>query len=654
MPRAAIAALIVLAATFSARAQTPPMEIVVTALRPPAPVEEIPAGVSVIDRRAIETFAIADLAQALARVPGLRLAQSGGPGGNASVFVRGLNSSHVLVLRDGMPLNDAADASGAFNFGLDTLADVERIEIIRGPMAALYGSGAIGGVVNLVTRRGRAGDAPAAGEFTAGWPAEARGHAILSGAAAGWDWAGIGEGRAARGSDSVPQRMSVFRDVPQGFASATGTLHLGYEPREGTRFSALLRARKADFAFNALGFPIFDNANSSGRAEEFLGRLGATTRLLDGSLESGLFIGHQRGDRFYTQYLHPADPNQATNNSRYRGWRTDLQFNNTLHVTEHLNAAWLSNASLTFGYAYTADRAEARVRSSFFGAPYAQSVGAGMVTHALHAGLNATVLERLTLTAQTRRDAVQGHTPLTWRAGAVLALPELATRLHVATGTAFRAPSLFDRYGVDSFGYVGNPRLRPESARSWEAGTETDIAAAGRADFASVGVTYFDTRVRDLILVRFAPVYTSVNVGAVHARGVEARLALRPASWLTATLAYTYTDARETGSGAQLPRRPPHGFSATAMLTPLPGLSIAPEIFYTGAFRDYLIDNAGFPGGLGRSPGGLVFNLTATQALNPNASLFVTGRNLTFSRFEPVNGYQIPRTSVLAGVRLKL
>ena len=131
----------------------PTREIVVTATRIPTPVLDIPAGVSVIDRQTIEERGYTTLTDALSAVPGVRVSQSGGPGGNASVFVRGTNSNAVLVLRDGMPLNDASDASGAFNFGVDTLADVERIEIIRGPMAALYGSGAIGGVINLISRR---------------------------------------------------------------------------------------------------------------------------------------------------------------------------------------------------------------------------------------------------------------------------------------------------------------------------------------------------------------------------------------------------------------------------------------------------------------------------------------------------------------------
>ncbi len=87
-------------------------------------------------------------------MPGIRVAQSGGPGGNASVFIRGTDSNQVLVLRDGMPINDGSDPGAAFNFGVDTLADVERIEIVRGPMASLYGSGAVGGVINLITRQG--------------------------------------------------------------------------------------------------------------------------------------------------------------------------------------------------------------------------------------------------------------------------------------------------------------------------------------------------------------------------------------------------------------------------------------------------------------------------------------------------------------------
>ena len=96
----------------------PRPKLVVTATRVPTPIVDIPAGVTVIDRQTIEQRGYTTLTDALSAVPGVRVSQSGGPGGNASVFVRGTNSNQVLVLRDGMPLNDASDSSGAFNFGM--------------------------------------------------------------------------------------------------------------------------------------------------------------------------------------------------------------------------------------------------------------------------------------------------------------------------------------------------------------------------------------------------------------------------------------------------------------------------------------------------------------------------------------------------------
>src|SRR5436309_5172794 len=113
MRRATLAALFAATALTPAHAQqSVPLgqDVVVTATRVPTPVLDVPAGVTVIDRQTIEVNDYTNLVQALATVPGIRVAQSGGPGGNASVFVRGTNSNQVLVLRDGMPINDPSDA----------------------------------------------------------------------------------------------------------------------------------------------------------------------------------------------------------------------------------------------------------------------------------------------------------------------------------------------------------------------------------------------------------------------------------------------------------------------------------------------------------------------------------------------------------------
>jgi vitamin B12 transporter len=644
-----VAALILFAAPALADDTPPTREVVVTATRVPTPVVDIPAGVSVIDRQTIEERGYTTLTDALSAVPGIHVSQSGGPGGNASVFVRGTNSNAVLVLRDGMPLNDASDASGAFNFGVDTLADVERIEIIRGPMAALYGSGAIGGVINLISRRGHEPGFHVTGELAGGYPKQMEGNVNASGIEGPFDYSATLQGQAQRGYDATPQRTSIYTGVPDPFSELTGTLNLGYTPIDGTRLSLFLRARRAVFGFDALGNPTFDNSNSTGQDNSLLGRIGATSKLFNGTFETGAFLGRLQNDRYYTEALDPLDPNQQSNNSRYHSYRTDAQWNNTLHLSDLIDVPSLSATDLTFGYEHIADNINVKVSQSFFGSPFAQSAKASMIDDAVYAGLQTTLLQRLTLTGQIRQDWVTAQAPLTWRLGAVLDVPEVATRFKAAYGTAFRAPSLFDRFGVDSFGYVGNPDLLPENAQGWEVGFTTTVGAV------SFGATYFNEQIRNLIVAVFTPVNTAVNVGSAHIQGVETELTLRLSNWLTLQASYTFTDAQNADDGSRLLRRPQNTAAFNATITPLPGLTIAPELLITGAFQDFLVDDGGnATGTIVSSPHGVIANLTVTYDVAPRVQLFANGRNLFYSRFEPVNGFQTPGPSVLAGVRVRL
>jgi vitamin B12 transporter len=627
----------------------PPREIVVTATRVPTPVLDIPAGVSVIDRQTIEQRGYTTMTEALSAVPGIRVSQSGGPGGNASVFVRGTNSNAVLVLRDGMPLNDASDSSGAFNFGVDTLADVERIEVIRGPMAALYGSGAIGGVINLISRQGHEPGLHVTGELAGGYPRQIEGNVNASGIEGPFDYSATLQGQDQRGYDATPQRMSIHTGVPDPYSELTGTLNLGYTPVDGTRLSLFLRARRATFGFDALGNPTFDKSNSTGSDESLLGRIGVSSKLFNGTYETNAYLGRLQDDRHYTEALNPLDPNQQSNDSRYHSYRTDLQWNNTVHLSDLIDVPSLSASDLTFGYEHIADNINVKVNQSSMGFPFQQSARASMTDDALYTGLQTTLLQRLTLTGQIRQDWVAGNTPFTWRLGAVLDVPEVATRLKAAYGTAFRAPSLFDRFGVDSFGYIGNPNLKPESAQGWELGFTTTVG------FATFGATYFNEQISNLIVAVFTPVNTAVNVGSAHIQGVETELTLRPADWLALQASYTYADAQNTDTRSRLLRRPVNAAALDAAITPLPGLTIAPELLITGAFRDFLVDDGGnATGTIISSPHGVIANLTVTYDVAPHMQLFALGRNLFYSRFEPVNGYQTPGPSFLAGVRMRL
>ena len=630
-------------------------ELIVTATRVPTPAVDIPAGVTAIDRATIEAHGYNSLTQALSDIPGLHVSPSGGQGGLGSVFIRGTNSNHVLVLRDGMPVNDASDTTGAFNFGIDTLADIERIEVIRGPMAALYGSGAIGGVINLISRRGTEPGVHWTGDVAGGYPALVRGSVTASGIEGPVDFALTAASQSQRGYDSIPRRQSVYTGVPQGFRDRILTVNLGYTPVEGTRLSLLLRANTAYFGFDTLGSPTYDNSNSSGQTTSLLGRVGGTTHLFDDRLETSVFVGRLQSDRRYQEPLALADPNQTSSDSRYHAYRTDAQWNNTLHLGD---LPGLSASAMTFGYQYTGDTAKVRVNDNFGGFRFGQAATASMTTNAIYAGLQTTVLQRLALTGQIRQDWVGGETPGTWRLGAVYDLKEIATHLKLAYGTAFRAPSLFDRFGVDTFGFVGNPALKPERARGWEAGFTTDIAAAGRTDFATVGATYFDQRVQNLIVGVFSPVDTEINLGSAHVHGVETEATLRPAAWLDLHAAYTLLNTASVGQsaavGSQLLRRPQNEASFDVTIRPLSGLRIVTTVIYTGTAHDFLYDNSGNGIGYGVGQHGLIANVAGSYTVTPQVELYVNGWNILNSKFEPVNGYQTPGPTVLAGVRVRL
>jgi vitamin B12 transporter len=387
-----------------------------------------------------------------------------------------------------------------------------------------------------------------------------------------------------------------------------------------------------------------------------LGRIGVDSLMAGGTYETSLYLGGIQHDRKYFEPLNPADViNMAFNDSRFHSQESDIQWNNTLHLSDLLRNPVLSATDLTFGYERTGSSAKVRINSSTEGFPFQQDTHGSMVDNALYTGLQSTLWHRLTVTGQLRQDWVLNNQPTTWRLGAVFDVPELRTRLKAAYGTAFLAPSLFDRFGVDSTGFVGNPHLLPETARGWEVGFTTTVPALRQPDAISFTATYFDEQIRNLIEEVFTPIETEENVGSAHIHGVETELRLHPLRWLVIDGIYTYTQPENADTGQLLLRRPQNTASLDVTATPLPRLTIVPELLFTGAFQDFLINNSGIStGAIGTSRQGLIFNLTATYDLTPRIQLYATGRNLFDSRFEPVNGFQTPGPNFFAGLRVRL
>ncbi len=627
-------------------------EVTVTATRVSTLLPDVPAGVTVITAAEMETRGYTTLTQALSAVPGLGVVQTGGPGGQASVFIRGTNSEDVLVLLDGVPVNDPSGPNGAFNFGNYTLSDIERIEVVRGPMSGLYGSNAIGGVINIITLRG-SGKPTLSVTAAGGYPAQGQGSATISGSSGKFDYALSGAIDQQAGFDYTAQRLSVYNPANQDpYRSKLGSLNLGYTPIDGTRVSLVVRAQQTDNAFPDLGDPVFDDPNSVDTNENYFYKLGVVSNLFSGLLTTELFAAHMENNLHYSNLLDTADPNQAFNDDHYYGYRDDVQWNNTVHVPD---AGPTQFSSVLFGMEYLNDRAKENVNDSYFGSPYIATVDHSQHDVAGHLGAQTTVLDQLTLTGALRDDSYSSFgNAFTGRFGGVLAVPAADLHLKASYGTGFLAPSLFDLYGVDSYGYQGNPNLKPERSQGYDAGAQFDIPAFGQEDFASLSATYFHNNIHDLIQFTENADFTQSteeNIDQAKISGVETEAVLTPANWLSADLTYTYTYARDVTSETPLLRRPENAGGATITLTPTPRITIVPQVQYIGQFSDFLYDNNGFALSNGLSNPGTLVNLTVNYALAARYKLFANAYNLLDSSFEPINGLQIPGASFIIGIR---
>jgi len=638
-------------APVAAHAQSA-QQVTVTATRVSTLLPDVPAGVTVITSQEMQMRGYTTLVDALNAVPGLGVVQSGGPGNQASVFIRGTNSEDVLVLLDGVPVNDPSSANGAFNFGSVTLTDIARVEVVRGPMSGLYGSNAIGGVINIITVRG--GGAPKV-NFSAGggWPAQGQGGATISGATGKFDYALTGAIDQEAGFDYTARRFTgIYAANRDPFRSKLGSLNLGYAPIEGTRVGLEIRAQSTDSAFPDLGFPVFDDPNEYQYNTNVFGKLGVTSNLFNGLLTTEAFVARVQNALHETNLLDADDPNQTATDEHYHGIRIDTQWNNTLHVPDAGPAEF---SSLLFGIEYLNDRSKFDIDDASFGEPFTGGSNNSQHTVAGHAGVQTTLWQRLTVTGALRDDAVSSFgNALTGRVGGVLAIPEADMHVKASYGTGFLAPSLFDLYGRESFDgfpdYQGNPNLKAEHSSGYDAGLQFDIPAFDQPDFASISATYYYNNITDLI--DSTPDFSSEeNIGHARISGVETELVLNPFPWASADLTYTYTYARDVTDDAPLLRRPENAGSATVTLTPLPSISIVPQVQYIGRETDYLYGDDGYPTQDGLDQPGTIVNLTANYAVTPQYSLFAQAKNLFYSRYEPVNGLEIPGQSFLFGIR---
>ncbi len=617
------------------------------ATRAETPVERLPAAVTIIDAEEIERRGYQTLDEALRTVPGMTVVRSGPVGAQTSAFLRGSESDHVLVLIDGVPVNDPSAPGNAFNFGNDLLGAFDRIEIIRGPASNLYGTNAIGGVVNLVTRRAVEDGYTASAQVAAGNRQTFAGQANGTVRQGPFDAAFTVEGLRTDGDNITPDRIASAFDEDDGAELAALTATAGVDFGFGGRVEGAVRYRRNEFDLDRTGA---DDPNMEGENDQLALRV-TTTAPITESVDVRAVVGFTRDDR---EFLNRPDAASTTiQDDSFEGERLfgDVQ----AIIRPDLATAGLAASTLIVGASVTDDSIDQSTNTdSGFGA-FIQTARASSTDAAVFANGSGTLFDTLDVTVGVRAELPEDFdTTLTWRAGTAYRFTALPLRVFASAGTAFKAPSLFDRFGVNNFGFVGNPDLDPERSLSWEIGAEATLPAGALSQPVRAQLIYFGSRIDDLI--NFNPTFTSLeNVDEAEIDGVEASVTLTPVPWADLALAYTYTDARNARTDTQLLRRPHHQGSVTVDLFPVDGLSLSGTARYVGERRDAIYDDTGtFVGSGGKADADTTVDVTGRYALTDGVTVFGEVTNLFDAEVEPANAFAAPGITALIGLRASL
>jgi vitamin B12 transporter len=606
-------------------------EIVVTATRYPVAADSVASTVTVLRGDDLRSQGIRFVADALRQVPGAHVVQGGPFGAATSLFVRGGESDYVKVIVDGVPVNQPG---GFYDFGSLTTDNVERIEVLRGPASVLYGSDAIAGVVQIVTRDGGEGlRLSAAGEGG-------------SFGSARWEAAALGGGEALNGSASVSRLTSDGTyDFNNEYRNTVAAGRLRARPGDRTALSLSGRYYDARYHFptDFTGAPIDHNQFTTDETATF--SVDAAHRFSD-VVEGQLLLA--RSD-IETGFENPADPPPGPGFASSDHTSTD-RTSGDARVRLRLPAGIEGLA----GGSFEAQRQ--RVSNAF---------DEDRDNWGVYAQASALPLARLQLTAGGRLDENERFgTFWTWRAAA-LAFMSTTTRLRASAGSGFKEASFFENF--DSPFSVGNPDLRPERTFGAEAGIEQELVRG----VARVGVTGFVQRFRDLIQFTFVPPQPGgpnyFNVAAANANGLEATLDAA-AGPVRGSVAYTrlWTEVTDAGfdagdaatfvEGKRLLRRPDDEVTAALETTVAARARLGARLTWAGPRDDVRFGQFPQPNQRTELPSYTTLDLSGVATLlagrhgRPSLELTARVENVFDEQYEQSVGFPARGRGIFVGV----
>ncbi|MBU1338721.1 MAG: TonB-dependent receptor [Acidobacteria bacterium] len=613
-------------------------QITVTANRIETPERETASSVTVITRQELEAFKNQTVLEALEHVMGISFTQNGPPGSAASLFIRGANPEHTKVMMDGVELNDPITPGRTFDFGLLRIENIDRIEILRGPQSTLYGSDAMGGVVNIITRKGRGNPvfevSSEAGSYGA------RGvNAQISGEKAIWDYA---VGVSLFENDGVSAAGSAYEgnEEKDGNRNRSFSWKFGLNPDKRLSFDFTVRSIHSRLEIDSFGGPYGDDPNNVQNYRTFLIKGGVRALLLNNRWEQTLNLSMVDYDRTQDN---PADTLHLFDSEKgeYQSRLSKIDWQNNLY----LNGA----QTLTFGVEGIQERGESIYESDGMFGPYASLFPLQKAsTFGIYAQDSLRFGGRFFAAVGARLDVHNRFgSVLTYRIAPAYLIPSTGTKFRVSFGTGFKAPSLYQLYAPGTlYGPIGNESLVPEKSIGWEAGLDQSFFDERLV----IGAGYFHNRFKELILYdSFRGYY---NVGASFSRGVEAAVTARPGEAFFLQASYTRTEARDLDTDSDLLRRPKNRFSAKMSGRVLTIAHLALSFVHVGSRKDLFY--VGWTPTAVTMPPFSLMNAALTLDVLPHLEIFIRLDNLFDQKYEYVKGYGTFGFAAYGGFRLKI
>ncbi len=602
--------------------------IIVTANRNDAPLSRVGQSVTVISATDIRTEQSSAVVDLLRRVPGVTVTSNGGLGTTAAVNIRGANSDQTVALIDGVKLNDPSSPSSGFNFGNLLTGNISRIEVVRGSQSVLWGSQAIGGVVNIITRE----------------PTEK----LTINAQAEYGWRNTGQVVGNISGKFGPMSVSVGAGYLRSDSYSAYNETRGATERDGYKnygghakfqialsdaISIDLRGHYSNGKVDVDGFAppsfAFGDTNETAKTEELVGYTG---------LNIAFFNGRFR-NRF--AYAYTGTKRESLDLSGMAAFKTfDGKGEN-----QRFEYQGIVDIADVYGLTFGAETEKSSFRTSSFGGPIARAEAR---LSSFYAQLSASPVSGVTLTAGARYDDSKtfgGNT--TFAANGIYTPNNGLTTIRASYGEGFKVPSLFQL-----FSDFGNTTLKPESSRGWDASITQKLVNGA----IEVGATWFrrDSNNQIVFISCVAPLTgicvnrpfgTYDNALRTFAQGLEFGLMLKPVETLSVQASYSWIQSENRATGLKLARRPRQ--SANVSIDNIWAFGLE-----TGATITHVGDS--FDDAANRRPleGYVLVDIRATYPITKRVSIYGRIENLFDERYETTFQYGTARRAAYVGVRL--